>query len=101
MARVPQPGRNRNSRGGFRPDPERYYARMGGLYVVLALAALVVSFFGAPAPSVAWMFAGLWLLMGSWYLLSRVALRRRARRGTQATRNPGGPSRAGGREARP
>ena len=80
--------------------PERYHARIGGLYIILALAALVASFFGAPAP-VAWMFAGWWLLMGSWYFLSRVALRKRARRGTQATRNPGGPSRAGGREARP
>ena len=61
------------------PGQVSHYDRMAGIYFVLAVAALIASFFAGVI--VLRMFAGLWLLLSAWHLLSAVLLRRRARRG--------------------
>ena len=63
------------------PSQVSHYNRMAGLYFVLAVAALIASFFVGQDVMVPRIFAGLWLLMSAWHLLSAVVLNRRARRG--------------------
>jgi hypothetical protein len=53
----------------------RHGLLMGISYWVLAVAALIVSFFTAPI--VARMFAGLWLVFGGWFLASAAIVRQR------------------------
>jgi anti-sigma factor RsiW len=53
----------------------RHGLLMGIGYWVIAIAALIASFFTAPI--VARMFAGLWLVFGVWFLASAAIVRRR------------------------
>lgn len=50
---------------------------MGGIYLAMAAAALIVQLVGPGQSVVAGMFAALWLIFGSLCLASAVALRRR------------------------
>jgi len=55
----------------------RHGLLVGTGYWVIAIAALITSFFTAPI--VARMFAGLWLVFGAWFLASAAIVRRRVR----------------------
>lgn len=60
---------------------------MGGIYLTLAVAALIVQLVVSGQSVVAGMFAAVWLIFGSLSLASAVALRRR-QQDIQSTRSP-------------